>query len=421
MKNDDLDDEYEYENTLLMPLEPKIDLHISQSLDPTLSTIATSTSTLPSLDSTDFVLAKVESRSSVANIIQKQQLPEHSKSQQQQSQSNTTVFGDDDADDDDDHLFGDDFMAQFGKDGELDVDSELRQAKKPLFPRRITLLEATNEDDHNDGDDNLGLERLSISQKHRTLSGGPTKTETTTSTVTPMSNTTITSNLFTRPSFDSNRASLSVVDPMASQLSEELLEMSARQQDSMLEDMIQEDERLRAEEAELDDMLLLQMYEQDMMQQEAQQRQKELLGFDINQKRKYASVSTLEPSSSSSASSSSATASKPQHTTFSTIQEVDQFLKESYKVGESSSTRNNTEQSKKTRLGYASTGSNNSKPAEKSTLPNLQLFSKRQRASGIPKYDYTLPPERGSFIKAKNSSGQVFYLPKKVRVDNDKV
>ncbi|KAI1316192.1 hypothetical protein EDD11_010364 [Mortierella claussenii] len=441
MQDDDLDDEYEYENTLLMPLDtPKVDLHIDQTLTaPSMtldngisssSIINGNISNLPSLNTPDFILAKVEPRSAVAGTLQLQQTQSQQFSQQSsQPASQFTApsvppvdlisTGHKAIDDDDDGLFGEDFMAQFGEDGELNVGFDATQSKKALFPRRLTLLEATSDEVDQDAEESedLGLERLRISQKHRTLSGGPVMTETTTSTHTATSSTTITSAVHSRLHLDRDRSTTPMPSQMSSQYEEELLEMSARQRDAMLDDMILEDEQLRTEEVDkgVDDMLLLEMYEQDMQQEEQQRRHKELLGFDITSKRKH----TTQASASSSSSTSGPISTIKSASVFTTTEEVDQFLKESYAVGESSLARAN-ENSKKSRLEHASTGANFLRPPTNPTQPTLPNLSKKPRAPEPPKHDYTLPPETGSFIKAKSHSGQTFYLAKRVRTDSDK-
>ncbi|KAG0011566.1 hypothetical protein BGZ80_000592 [Entomortierella chlamydospora] len=304
---------------------------------------------------------------------------------------------------DEDSLFGEDFMAQFGDDGELEL--ETTDNRRPLFPRRITLLEATNGGHESGENEDLGLDRLSISQRHRTKSGAPAVTKKTTSTHTATSSTTIISAIPSRFNMF-NRSSIGFVPPMSqesSQFEEELLEMSARQHDAMLDDLILEDELLRNEAEDLDDLLQIQYQEQELQQQQ-QHRGQTQLGLDgINETNKRKHPVTA-------ASSTSA---------LTTIDDIDQFLEQSYAVNDTSLQRS-IEKSKKSRLDHASTGSLNSRGASLPVTPSLQGLSIRPRLPEAPKYDYTLPPVTGSFIKAKSVSGQTFYLPKKVRVDNTK-
>ncbi|KAF9965913.1 hypothetical protein BGZ70_003817 [Mortierella alpina] len=292
--------------------------------------------------------------------------------------------------DDDDGLFGDDFMAEFGS--EADLDFEASQNKKPLFHRRIPLLEASEDPQDGDPHDDLGLERLSITQKHRTISGAPVPTEVTRSTHTGTSSTTIISSAATRLTKMYNRpmnvrnASL---DPASSQLEDELLEMSARQHDALLDDMSLEDERIMEEEMGLQQILLLQTQELEQLEeQHSQQDARWDTGMSDSHKRKLP-VSTEQDSTS--------------HMT--TLDELDRFLDESSAVGNSSLQRA-VDASKKTRL--------DGRGADKRPL------TRTAKAPEIPKHDYTLPPETGPFIRAKSNSGTTFYLAKKVRVDHNK-
>ncbi|KAF9938682.1 hypothetical protein BGZ67_010582 [Mortierella alpina] len=300
--------------------------------------------------------------------------------------------------DDDDGLFGDDFMAEFGSDADLDF--EANQNKKPLFHRRIPLLEASQDPQDGDSHDDLGLERLSITQKHRTISGAPVPTEVTRSTHTGTSSTTIISsaasrltNMYSNP-MNGRHSSL---DPASSQMEDELLEMSARQHDALLEDMILEDERILEEEMGLQQLLLLQTQELEQMEENSQQATRWDAGLsDTHNKRKL-------PVSAEADSTSYMT----------TLDELDRFLDESSAIG-NSSLQGAMDASKKTRLEQPLTGGTSTRGAEKRPL------ARNVRAPEIPKHDYTLPPETGSFIRAKSTSGTTFYLAKKVRVDHNK-
>lgn len=303
-----------------------------------------------------------------------------SASVQRQSKPSTAAQNDDD-------LFGDDFFAQFGDDGELEF--EENQNKKPLFSRRIPLLDASDDSPNGADNDDLGLESLSISQAHRTKSGAPPVTETTRSSHTASSSTIITSSIPSRlNSFGRSFKSAgqgSSKSHAQSQHEEELYEMSARQQDAMLEDMIREDEMLRDEEAGLQDLLDAQFHEQEMMQKQFQTS-------DTN-KRKVPGAAPITFTDTNDTSQ--------------TLAEYDQFLEESALIN-NSALENALEASKRSRLQQPG-------PSGK---PGL---STRVKGPEVKKYDYTLPPATGSFIKAKSSSGTTFYLAKKVRTDQPKV
>ncbi|KAG0053134.1 hypothetical protein BGZ83_001606 [Gryganskiella cystojenkinii] len=350
-----------------------------------------------------------------------------------------------------DSLFNDDFMAQFGP-GDLDEEQELEQNKRPLFARRIPLLESTLEDEEEEEalfgssahhgqqqpqqpqHDDLGLERLSISQSHRTKSGEAfVPTETTKTTHTDTSSTTIVSqalskfNVYSRSSSFTGGAAggsgsgswsksgslMTSQDPAASQLQEDLLEMSARQHDAMLEDMIMEDEQMMDDEQEL---YLMGEYEEQEL----------LHASDVGQKRKTEAPpattttttgvprrqqplqSTL-PITATSAESSSSSSSRP----LTSLEEVDRLLAESYALDDDSLARS-VEASKKSRLG-TTTSSSNSTSRGKSTLkPRRPLVPEE------PKIDYTVPPVTGAFIRAKTTSGKTLYLAKRVRTSHEK-
>jgi hypothetical protein len=289
---------------------------------------------------------------------------------------------------DNDDLFGDDFFAQFGDDGELEF--EENQNKKPLFSRRIPLLEASDDSPHGPDNDDLGLEMLSISQTHRTKSGAPPITEMTRSSHTVSSSTTITSSIpsrissFGRSSTSAGQGSFKSL--AQSQHEEELYEMSARQQDAVLEDMIREDEMLRDEEAGLQDLLDAQFYEQEMMLKQQFQTS------DTNKRKGPGAVPTTFTDTND---------------TSQTLAEYDQFLEESALIN-NSALENALEASKRSRLQRPA-------PSSKSGL------STKAKGPEVKKYDYTLPPATGSFIKARSSSGTTFYLAKKVRTDQSKV
>ena len=289
---------------------------------------------------------------------------------------------------DDDDLFGDDFFAQFGADGELEF--EENQYKKPLFSRRIPLLEASEESPDGPNSDDLGLEKLSISQTHRTKSGAPPVTETTRSSHTASSSTTITSAIpsrlssFGRPSISTGQRSSKSHEHSLHE--EELYEMSARQQDAMLDDMIREDEMLRDEEAGLQEILDAQFHEQEMV----------MMQFQTSDTNKRKVPEATAPSTFTDTNDTSQT-----------LAEYDRFLEKSALIN-NSALENAVEASKRSRL---------QRPAP-SGKPGL---STRSKVPEVKKYDYTLPPATGSFIKARSSSGTTFYLAKKVRTDQSKV
>ncbi|KAG0266796.1 hypothetical protein BG011_000848 [Mortierella polycephala] len=304
-------------------------------------------------------------------------------------------------DDDDDDLFGEDFMAQFGDDGELEY--ELNKNKKPLFARRIPLLDVNGDSNEaGNGSDDLGLERLSISQKHRTMSGAPAVTEITKSIHTATSNTTIISsipsrmNMFHRNSMGTE--STMMMSQSSTQLEEELLEMSARHHDAMLDDLIMEDEALRSEEAGLQDILDMQYQEQELLYSGQ--------SSDISETNKRKHTVSVKTGPSIPATTTTTT-------TTTTVEDVDRFLDESYAVDDPSLQRT-VEASKKTRLKYASSGTSSTRVTEK------LIIGRGPRVPELPKHDYTLPPETGPFVTAKNSAGTTFYLAKKARADHSK-
>ncbi|KAG0275592.1 hypothetical protein BGZ95_008609 [Linnemannia exigua] len=290
---------------------------------------------------------------------------------------------------DEDDLFGDDFFAQFGTDGEIEFEERLN--KKPLFSRRIPLLETSDESLDGPDNDDLGLEKLSISQSHRTKSGAPPVTETTRSTHTASSSTTITSsipsrlNLFGRPSTSTGQ--FSSKSYTHNQHEDELYEMAARHEDAMLDDMIRQDEMLRDEEAGLQELLEAQYHEQEMMMNQ---------NSDTN-KRKGPGTNPATTTTTSAESSELAD----------TIAEYDRFLAESALIG-NPGLEEAIEASKRSRLQQ--------QPA-KSARAGLSI---KPKGPELKKHDYTLPPATGSFIKAKSSSGKSFYLPKKVRTNESK-
>ncbi|KAI8597020.1 hypothetical protein EDD21DRAFT_386544 [Dissophora ornata] len=379
--DDDMDDDDDDDDELLaMPMgSQKIELQIDQTFSDTSS--VEFEDGIPSLDPEITVAAaKPTSLEGTVVLEEGSQLPRPM--------------------DDDDDLFGEDFMAQFGADGEIEF--ELNQNKKPLFPRRIPLLDAAEEIGGVNENDDLGLERLSISQKHRTMSGAPPVTETTKSTHTATSSTTIISSIPSRINLF-NRNSIGPMMSMtqeSSQLEEELLEMSARQHDAMLEDLILEDEQLRADEEALGDILAMQYHEQQL-QNEQQATESMNLPSDSNKRKHPVAADTTAIT-----------------TVTTTVEEVDQFLDQSNTLGDS--LLRSIEASKKTRLEHASTGSMISRNATKSTTVASFNISSRSKIPVTLKHDYTLPPETGSFIKAKSTSGQTFYLAKKVQVDKVK-
>jgi len=369
--DDDMDgDDDSDDDLLVMPTSPhKLELHIDQ-------TLTGPTGDFPSLDvdaTQAPYIAPPVSKAENSVRAQAYATPQHA---------------------DEDDLFGEDFMEQFGKDGEIEF--ELNQTKGPIFPRRIPLLEATEQVAGEGETDDLGLDRLSISQKHRTRSGAPILTETTKTTYTATSSTTIISNLPSRFKIF-NRSSAPLFSQESSQLEEELLEMSDRQLDALLEDdLLREEEGLR-------DILDMQYREQDQQQQQTLPMDR-ANGAADNNKRKH--PVTVEAGKTPAVT---------------TAEEIDQFLEESYAVGNSALGRA-VETSKKTRLEYASTGSSSTRGTVKQSMDISVLnLAKRLRVPEASMHDYTLPPETGSFIKAKSNSGQTFYLAKRVKVESAKV
>lgn len=292
-------------------------------------------------------------------------------------------------DDEDLALFGDDFMVQFGQEAEEEY--ERSQNKRPLFSKRVPLLESAS--DHGAaGEDDLGLDRLSISQKHRTISGAPTASTSTKSTHTANSSTTIVSAL---PSHFSlfNRHSVgppsSMVTDESSQLEEELLEMSARQHDAMLEDLIEQDQRMMDEEDGLQAILDKQYEEQEAMMLQQQYEASE------SSKRKSPPV--------------------PWSSTTTSLEDIDRLLEESFAL-EGSNAINVPDASKKSRT-------NNDAGASLASRSGVAGGPQSRRAiiTVEPKRDYSIPPATGPYITAKNSKGRTLYFAKRVRTDHSKV
>ncbi|KAF9409813.1 hypothetical protein BGZ94_001854 [Podila epigama] len=382
---DDMDDDDEL---LTMPVG-KTELQLerehfgSQStslldLDQSLSAIAPLTS-----DSHSFLdpPQTIVSSTHVALVQQNQQEPD----QPPQRQGVTSVD-----DDNDEALFGDDFMAQFGKEAEEEY--ERSQSMKPLFSKRVPLLDATA-DQGSDGEEDLGLDKLSISQKHRTISGAPVTVTATTSTHTAASSTTIVKAMpsrfdyFNRPSVG---PSGSMVTDASSQLEEELLEMSARQHDAMLEDLIEQDERLMEEEAGLQAILDQQFEEQEEMLRLQQQAE-----MAESSKRKAPAAPLME--------------------TDITLNEEDLLLEEMYPTnGPPVPKPSASESAKKIRTGDMH-GTN----SEGGSMTG-RLESRRSKIVEKPKHDYTIPPATGAFITATTSRGKTLYLSKRLRSDRTK-
>lgn len=295
-----------------------------------------------------------------------------------------------DEEDDDIALFGDDFMTQFGQEAEEEY--ERSQNKGPLFSKRVPLLESTT-DRGAEGEDGLGLDRLSISQKHRTISGASAASTFTKSTHTATSSTTIVSalpsrfNLFNRQSVGPPG---SMVTDESSQLEEELLEMSARQHDAMLEDLIEQDQRMMDEDEGVQAILDKQYEEQEEMMQLQQQYEAAESG-----KRK----STPAPWASTATS----------------LEDIDRLLDESFAL-EGSHSVSAQDVSKKSRTDHSASPSLLSRSGVAGgTEPRRTILAEE------PKRDYMIPPATGPYITAKDSKGRILYFTKRVRTGHAKV
>ncbi|KAG0199946.1 hypothetical protein BGX28_006874 [Mortierella sp. GBA30] len=392
--DDDMEDDNDDDELLMMPLgSQKMELQLDQSfVAPPLPSI------LPEHASSKIDHVPMQSATATTSTISTITVEQSGTSQSKVPSQNQVQQPQSIGVDDDDALFGDDFLAEFGAGDDLELEDS--QNKKPLFHRRIPLLEVSGELNEGEGHDDLGLERLSISQRHRTISGAPVATETIRSTHAGTSSTTIISSLPSRLNSMYNRPLVngnSLSNQASSQLEEELLEMSARQHDAMLDDLIQEDERLLDEQG-LQELLDMQTQELEQFElQFSQQVEKQNITSETNKRKQP--VPNEHGSTSTSAMAD--------------LDELDRFLDESYTVGNSSLQRT-LDASKKSRLEHSSNGGNAARVAANSNSV------KSSKAPVIPKHDYTLPPETGPFIKAKSSSGSTFYLAKKVRVDHAK-
>ncbi|KFH68850.1 hypothetical protein MVEG_05654 [Podila verticillata NRRL 6337] len=291
-------------------------------------------------------------------------------------------------DDEDLALFGDDFMAQFGQEAEEEY--ERSQNKKPLFSKRVPLLESAS--DHGAmGEDDLGLDKLSISQKHRTISGAPAVSTSTKSTHTATSSTTIVSALPSRFNFFSRHSvgpPSSMVTDESSQLEEELLEMSARQHDAMLEDLIEQDQRMMDEEDGLQAILDKQYEEEEEMMLQQQYEASE------SSKRKSPPV--------------------PWASTTTSLEDIDRILDESFAL-EGSHAVNVPDVLKKSRTDNNASAS----LASRSGVTGGPQ-SRRAKITEEPKRDYSIPPATGPYITAKDSKGRTLYFAKRVRADHAK-
>jgi hypothetical protein len=155
----------------------------------------------------------------------------------------------------------------------------------------------------------------------------------------------------------------------------------------MLDDMIRQDEMLRDEEAGLQELLEVQFYEQELLMKQT---------YDTN-KRKGPGTN---PAATTTASTESADLTE-------TIAEYDRFLAESSLIG-NSGLEDAIEASKRSRL-------------QQPVRSGRSVLSIKAKVPEVKKYDYTLPPATGSFIKAKSNPGKTLYLPKKVRTNEVKV
>ncbi|KAG0333301.1 hypothetical protein BG004_000897 [Podila humilis] len=331
---------------------------------------------------------------------------------QKDQQAASPVAGDkttgDNNEDDDEvlALFGDDFMAEFGL--ETEEEFQLSQNKKPLFTKRVSLLESSDTGNTENGDD-LGLDRLSISQRHRTISGAPAPITTTTSTHTTNSSTTIISALPSRFNFFDRRSmsmpsSSMTTDKSASQLEEELLEMSARQ-DAMLEDLIEEDAMLQEEEAGMQAFLEQQYEKMEEMSHQAGPSSSTLRATDTGKRK-----SAPEPGSESRLESDPRTADAM------TLDGFDALLAESIALDDAMDAPMVPDATKRTRTEYTPI---TSLGAKSSIAGGGGFSSRRNKVVEVPKHDYTIPPSTGAFITAKDSRGRTLYLTKRVRVNGN--
>ncbi|KAG0089852.1 hypothetical protein BGZ93_002556 [Podila epicladia] len=383
---DDLDDDDDDE-LLTMPVG-KIELQLDQGISVSQGrNLWNLESSLPKIDTSPIVTSPEQPSTFQTPTLQ---LPRKQSGDNQQTNLEPTKPSRrlivEEEDDDDLALFGDDFMAQFGQEAEEEY--ERSQSKKPLFNKRVPLLESTA--DHGvEGEDDLGLDRLSISQKHRTISGAPAAVTSTKSTHTATSSTTIVSALPSRFSLF-NRQSVgrhsSMVTDESSQLEEELLEMSARQHDAMLEDLIEQDQQMMDEDEGLQAILDKQYEEQEEVMQLHQQYETAESGKRKSPPAPWASTTT-------------------------SLEDIDRLLDESFAL-EGSHTASAQDASKKSRTGN-SAGANLS--ARSGVVGGSQ--PRRTRIVEEPKRDYSIPPATGPYITAKDSKGRILYFAKRARAD----
>ncbi|KAG0243590.1 hypothetical protein BGW41_001801 [Actinomortierella wolfii] len=345
--------------------------------------------------------------------------------------------------DDDDELFSAEFMREFeNRDSRFQRDS----TKSP-YPRRQTLLSLTGEDESdgqaggtNDDDDTLGLSDLSISQRHSTRSGKPLdplpsrsreppstllSTSSSSNMMSPSpsaSKTAIGAGTTFMPSFSNLerfRAGSLTQRTNSQELSqyEELLEMTDRQSamanatSSSTDANAEKGPTTAAFAGDVEDFWEMEDEDMNELMKDVYAQQDQL---DLQLQRGG-------PSSSSSSSTSAPTSSmaaqpeRRKHTIEDRDSEdsLEDMLKETDRILAASAKMDvRFDVAKKTRTTQPESGSVDTASRIQSITPPKRSLT----ANFAPQHDYTLPPETGSFVKAKNSRGQTFFLPKKPRV-----
>ncbi|KAF9970340.1 hypothetical protein BGZ73_006953 [Actinomortierella ambigua] len=334
-----------------------------------------------------------------------------------------------DDDDDDDELFSAEFMREFGSGSSFSGSS----SNKSPYPRRQTLLSLTGERDGSTGtddeDDTLGLNDLTISQRHTTRSGQPLDVSSTLSSSNSLLSssstmgrsssvprTAVATGTTFLPKFSSDmerfRASSLTQHSHSQDLSqyEELLEMTDRQsamtaakEASLLSSssattsttttakMVMEKATVSADDVgdfwgDDDDEFQAMLQESYELQEQMDRQQ-----------------------GSSASASSSAPAERRKHVMEEDDRDIDQLLQETDRIlQESAKIDARLDVSKKTRTMNDSSGVTGGVKRHEQSKTTASL--------SVPQHDYTLPPETGSFIKARNSRGQTLFLPKRPRV-----
>ncbi|KAG0259775.1 hypothetical protein DFQ27_003895 [Actinomortierella ambigua] len=363
--------------------------------------------------------------------------------------------------DDDDELFSAEFMKEFGSSSGFPGSS----SNKSPYPRRQTLLSLTGDGglsdgaDDEGGDGTLGLNDLTISQRHTTRSGQPLGSASSTSL--SSSSTTFLSPHSTMgrspsvprtapvatgttflPALSSEmerfRAGSLTQHSHSQDLSqyEELLEMTDRQSgiamamatakgtsssssssssSSLLASTTAANARTTAatmmaevatvSAADIDDFWEDDDEEFRAMLQESYELQEQMEGRQA------------PPSTSSSSVRSSVSTERRKHAIVDEdaeqlMLEADRILAESAKMDARLDAAKKTRTTRGAEEAGATAGGAGSRRHEQ---------AKSAASMGPPPHDYTLPPEKGSFIKARNSRGQTLFLPKRTRVRHEQL